>query len=208
MMCTQWDYADRLAPLDLLRCTAGSPVVATYSKPGLGSVIEIAGAAALDGVPAGSQPNENCAMMAFRTVANLFVTSEGRKLLATEAPRVADLMERVLGIKGGQAIGPHNRNMLLALSTMVMNYAAMASTKDGNVPNDVQRRFVVGLSQILREQADGEVLFRAAVAAGTFVTVVGKEEAQGLSSAVAMAKDRSSDPRVKDAAAECIIMLQ
>ncbi|KAK7973273.1 Polyubiquitin binding protein (Doa1 ufd3) [Apiospora saccharicola] len=208
MMCTQWDYADRLAPLDLLRCTATSPVVATYSKPGLGSVIEIAGAAALDGVPTGSQPNENCAMMAFRTVANLFSTSEGRKLLAAEAPRVTDLMERVLGIKGGQAIGPHNRNMLLALSTMAMNYAVMASKQGGSVPKDVQRRFIAGLSQILREQADGEVLFRAAVAAGTFLTVVGKEEAQGLSNAVAMAKDRSSDPRVKDAAAECIIMLQ
>ncbi|KAK8070556.1 hypothetical protein PG997_010759 [Apiospora hydei] len=208
MMCTQWDYADRLAPLDVLRCTATSPVVATYNKPGLGSVIGIARAAALDGVPAGSQPNENCAMMAFRTVANLFATSEGRKLLASESPRVADLMERVLGIKGGQAIGPHNRNMQLALSTMVMNYAAMAVKQTGSVPKDVQRRFMSGLSQILRDQADGEVLFRAAVAAGTFVTVVGKEDAKELSSAVAMAKDRSSDPRVKDAAAECIMLLQ
>ncbi|KAK6839413.1 PFU-domain-containing protein [Apiospora arundinis] len=208
MMCTQWDYADRLAPLDLLRCTATSPIVATYSKPGLGSAIEIAGAAALDGVPAGSQPNEHCAMMAFRMVANLFATSEGRRLLSTEAPHVADLMERVLGIKGGQPIGAYNRNMLLALSTMAMNYAVMASKQSGSVPKDVQRRFMAGLSQILREQSDGEVLFRAAVAAGTFVTVVGKEDGKELSGAVAMAKDRSSDPRVKDAAAETIILLQ
>ncbi|KAK8099045.1 phospholipase A-2-activating protein [Apiospora kogelbergensis] len=147
-------------------------------------------------------------MMAFRTVANLFATSEGRKLLSTEAPRVADLMERVLGIKGGQPIGPHNRNMLLALSTMAMNYSVMASKQSGSVPKDVQQRFMAGLSQVLREQSDGEVLFRAAVAAGTFVTVVGKDEVQGLSAAVAMAKDRSSDPRVKDASAETIILLQ
>ena len=78
MMCTQWDYASRLAPLDILRCAATSPTVAKYTNPTYGNIVKVASAATFDGVPEGSQPNENLAMMALRTVANLFSTSEGQ----------------------------------------------------------------------------------------------------------------------------------
>ncbi|KAI1635223.1 ubiquitin homeostasis protein lub1, partial [Biscogniauxia mediterranea] len=211
MMCTQWDYADRLAPLDLLRCMAPSPASAKFHSSEFGSLAQIVISAALDGVPEGSQPNENCAMMAFRAIANLFQSAEGRKLAAqpSEAARIVSFIDRVLGIGGQTPIGPFNRNLLVALTTTTINYAVLASKKLGSVPTNIQIRLLSALSLILRKQTDGEVVFRALVAAGTLTTVIGKSapEAKSLSAPIASTKDRVADPRVKEVAEECLALL-
>ena len=208
MMCTQWDYASRLAPLDVLRCAATSPTVAKYTNPTHGNIVKVASAAAFDGVPEGSQPNENLAMMALRTIANLFSTSEGRKVLSLDASTAAGLVERILGIQGGQAIGAFNRNLMVALSTVCLNYSVLASKQSNSVPRDVQIRLVKAAAHVLEIQTDSEVMFRAVIAAGTLVTVVGKADAKALDNPVAMAKDRSSDQRVKEVAGECLALLR
>ncbi|KAI0476587.1 ubiquitin homeostasis protein lub1 [Xylariaceae sp. FL0804] len=212
MMCTQWDYSDRLAPLDLLRCTATSPAVASFQSPDSASTVQIATSAVLDGIPDGSQPNENCAMMALRTIANLFQTKEGRKLLSqpTEALKTVSFMDRVLGIGGQPAIGPYNRNLMIAMTTAMVNYAVLANKELGRVPNSVQIRLLSALALVLQKQNDGEVVFRALVAAGTLITAVGKgtPEARSLASTIASTKDRVSDPRVKDIADECLALLR
>lgn len=212
MMCTSWDYPDRLAPLDLLRCIAVSPAAAKFSSPDFGSLVQIAISAALDGIPAGAQPNENCAMMAARAIANLFQSKEGRKLLSqpSEAARVATFIERVLGIGGQPAIGPYNRNLLIALTTTLVNLAVLASRQPGSVSTEVQVRLLEALARILQKQNDGEVVFRALVAAGTIVTVIGKfsPEARSLASSIAASKDRVADPRVKEVADECLALLR
>ncbi|KAI1486764.1 ubiquitin homeostasis protein lub1 [Biscogniauxia mediterranea] len=212
MMCTQWDYADRLAPLDLLRCMAPSPASAKFHSSEFGSLAQIVISAALDGVPEGSQPNENCVMMAFRAIANLFQSAEGRKLAAqpSEAARIVSFIDRVLGIGGQTPIGPFNRNLLVALTTTTINYAVLASKKLGSVPTNIQIRLLSALSLILRKQTDGEVVFRALVAAGTLTTVIGKSapEAKSLSAPIASTKDRVADPRVKEVAEECLALLR
>ncbi|KAI0599595.1 ubiquitin homeostasis protein lub1 [Biscogniauxia sp. FL1348] len=212
MMCTQWDYADRLAPLDLLRCMAPSPASAKFHSSDFGSLVQIVISAALDGVPEGSQPNENCVMMAFRSLANLFQSAEGRKLVAqpSEAVRVVSFIDRVLGIGGQTPIGPFNRNLLVALTTTTINYAVLASKRLGSVPTSIQIRLLSALSLVLRKQTDGEVVFRALVAAGTLTTVIGKSapEAKSLSAPIASTKDRVADPRVKEVAEECLALLR
>ncbi|KAI5918466.1 ubiquitin homeostasis protein lub1, partial [Camillea tinctor] len=211
MMCTQWDYVDRLAPLDLLRCIAPSPASAKFQSSDHGSLVQIAVSAALDGVSEGSQPNENCAMMAFRTIVNLFQSAEGRKLVVqpSEASRVVSFIDRVLGIGGQTPIGAYNRNLLVSLTTTTINYAVLASKKLGSVPRDIQIRLLSALSLILRKQTDGEVVFRALVASGTLTTVIGKSapEAKSLSTLIASTKDRVSEPRVKEMAEECLGLL-
>lgn len=212
MMCTQWDYSDRLAPLDLLRCLATSPAAARFKSSEFGSLVQIAVSAALDGIPPGGQPNENCAMMTARTIANLFRSTEGRKLLAqpSEALRVASFVDRVLGIGGQPAIGPFNRNLLVALTTAMVNFAVLGSREPGSISADVQVRFLTALARILQTQTDGEVVFRALVAAGTLITVIGKTapEARSLSSPITSSKDRVSEPRVKEVADECLSLLR
>jgi phospholipase A-2-activating protein len=209
-MCTQWDYADRLAALDLLRCTATSPLAAKYSTPSLGSIVQIAISGTLEGIPSGSQPNENYAMMTLRAIANLFTSPDGRKLLAQpiEATRVVEFIERVAGLSGTEPIGKYNRNLLVALGTVAINYAVLASKQSGSVPNELQVRLVKVLELVLRNQKDGEVAFRALVAAGTFVIGLGKTEVGApLRSAVELAKDGVADLRVKAVADECLAIL-
>lgn len=212
MMCTQWDYSDRLAPLDLLRCVATSPAAARFKSSEIGSLVQIAASAALDGIPPGGQANENCVMMAARTIANLFKSTDGRKLIAqrSEAERAASFFDRVLGIGGQPAIGPFNRNLLIALTTAMVNFTVLASREPGSVSAGVQVRFIMALDRILKTQTDGEVVFRALVAAGTLITVIGKTapEARSLATPITASKDRVSEPRVKEMADECLSLLR
>ncbi|KAI1419763.1 ubiquitin homeostasis protein lub1 [Xylaria sp. FL1777] len=212
MMCTQWDYPDRVAPLDLLRCIAISPRTAKFRTPGDdSSPIKIAISAVLDGIPDGSQPNENCAMMALRTIANLFKTAEGRKLLTqpSEVSAALSFIGRVVGLRGQPPIGPFNRNLLLALTTVSINYAVLASKKLGSISTDNQIRLISPLALVLQKQTDSEVIYRALVAVGTLITVIGKAapEAKSLSSSITSAKDRVSEARVQTVANECLSLL-
>ncbi|KAI1809701.1 phospholipase A-2-activating protein [Poronia punctata] len=212
MMCTQWDYSDRIAPLDLLRCIATSTATAKYKTGDQSSPVQLAISAAVDGVPEGSQPNENCVMMALRTIANLFKTAEGRKLLTqtSEASAVASFIERVIGTRGRVAIGPFNRNLLIALTTVAINYSVLASTRLGSVSTDNQIRLLSALALLLQKQTDSEVVYRALVASGTLITVIGKgaPEAKSLSSPIRSAKDRVSEARVQTIANECLALLR
>ncbi|KAI1391746.1 PFU-domain-containing protein [Hypoxylon trugodes] len=212
MMCTQWDYSDRLAPLDLLRCIATSPATSKYKSSKFDSPIQLVISAALEGVPIGGQPNENYAMMAARTIANLFKSAEGRKLFSqpSEGLHVVSFIDRVLGIGGESAIGPYNRNLLIALTTVMINFAVLASREPGRVSTNVQVRLLTALARILQKQTEGEVVFRALVAAGTLITVIGKTtpEAKSLSSPITLSKDRVSEARVKEIADECLALLR
>ncbi|KAI1453248.1 PFU-domain-containing protein [Annulohypoxylon moriforme] len=212
MMCTQWDYPDRLAPLDLLRCVATSSGAAKFKSAELGSLAQIAISAALDGVLSGGQPNEHHVMMAARTIANLFGSADGRKLLgqSSEGLAAVSFIDRVLGIGGQPAIGPFNRNLQVALTTVTVNFAVLASREPGKVPTNVQIRLLTALAWILQKQTEGEVVFRALVAAGTLITVIGKyaPEARSMSSSIASSKDRASEPRVKQMADECLSLLR
>ncbi|KAI1298095.1 ubiquitin homeostasis protein lub1 [Xylaria venustula] len=212
MMCTQWDYSDRVAPLDLLRCIAVSPKVAKFRSPrDDSSPVKIAISAALDGIPEGGQPNENSAMMALRTIANLFKTAEGRKLLTqpSEVSAALSFIGRVVGLRGQPPIGQFNRNLLLALTTVAINYAVLASKRLGSISTDNQIRLISPLALVLQKQTDSEVIYRALVAVGTLITVIGKAapEAKSLSSSIKSAKERVSEERIQTVANECLSLL-
>ncbi|EGY19663.1 hypothetical protein VD0002_g3968 [Verticillium dahliae] len=201
---SRWPYTDRLAGLDLLRCMAPSPVVAGYSSI-LGSIVQVAISSAAD-VPEGGPPNENSVMMALRTVANLFSSKEGREVAAKEASTVASFLERVVGIADGTSIGQHNRNLLIAATTTIINYSVL-SRKDKAVfeGSDLPKRLLSVLGKILTEQNDSEVLYRGLVGLGTFATSH-KAIAESLKAQewVKAAKGKATEPRVKDVAGECL----
>lgn len=206
-ICTAWDYADRLAPLDILRCTATSPLLATSSR--VGNPVQVAINAATNGIPPGAQLNENIFMMAYRTLANLFSTPEGRKLLSQteEITRSIEFIRRTLGLVGGEAVGKFNRNLLIALSTVTVNYAVLA-TKDNGLHKELLTKLLEAVTHILATQKDSEVLYRSLVATGTLTTVLGKNAAQTTTAAVERAKDAAIEPRVKDIANECLALLR
>ncbi|KAI0130393.1 ubiquitin homeostasis protein lub1 [Xylariales sp. AK1849] len=204
-MCTRWDYADRLAPLDLLRCAAVSPLL--VDNVNLGNPIETVIAATTDGVD--GTPNENLVMMALRTIANLFSTPSGRKLLADpgEASRIIDFIRRTLGLSHSEPIGKYNRNMLIALATVAINYAVLISKTSG-FPKELTQKLLGALGHVLSNQKDSEVIFRSLVATGTLITVYGKAVVGTLASSVEIAKDGATDPRIKEVADECLGLLR
>ncbi|WYZ45700.1 hypothetical protein EsH8_VIII_001016 [Colletotrichum jinshuiense] len=200
---THWPYSDRLAGLDLLRCVAPAPLAADLVVPG-GSFLRIAVASALD-APDGAAPNENSAMMALRTFANIFSTPKGRALAAKEADTAASLLERVLGISGGAPIGQFNRNVLVAATTTLINYAVLAS-KEKSAPES--KRFITALGKILSSQTDSEVVYRALVALGTYAST-SKAEVKTLGGEgwVKSAVDKVSEARVKQVGHEALQQL-
>jgi phospholipase A-2-activating protein len=209
---TQWPESDRLAGLDLLRCMAPSPVVATYSDSTHGSIVGLTIASGLTGDDEG-KVIENCAMMAVRTIANLFVSEQGRKAIANNVADVLRLFNRVLGLTAGTSpIGKSNRNMMMAITTALINLAVLGHKT--TVLRSVARGQVIAMTgAVLKEQNDVEVLYRALVALGTLIAAGARADASAaevvemrswVNGAVGRAK---VEKRVQDVGAECLAQL-
>ncbi|KAL6835873.1 PFU domain-containing protein [Trichoderma sp. SZMC 28015] len=198
---TEWPYADRLAGLDLLRCVARYPIAAQFKGPQDLTLLDIAVASS---IPDDFPPNENAAMMGARTIANLFSSADGRSLASSRADKAISFLERVTGIKGGEPIGKFNRNVLVALTTVAVNYSVLVN-KEKLLNPEQRRRLVTVLGTILKDQTDSEVLYRALVALGTILST-SKDEAKSLGVAawVEGAASKSTEERIKGVANECL----
>ncbi|KAG6005667.1 hypothetical protein E4U21_007783 [Claviceps maximensis] len=203
-MITAWPYGDRLAALDLLRCIVRFSSVAQFSDAQHGSVLDLA---IKFSIPSESPPNENAVMMGIRAMANICATVDGRSLITTQASKVIQYLERVLGVKGGNAIGKLNRNVLIAVTTSALNLSVLID-KEKLLAPDERRRLVIVLGAALDEQTDSEVLYRGLVALGTLLTS-SKEVATGLAVGawVRGAKSRATEDRVKAVADECLALV-
>lgn len=198
---TQWPYSDRLAGLDLLRCVAKYPLVAQFSDPTVGSLLDLAFASSL---PQGETPNENAAMMGLRTLANIFSTANGRSIVTTQSDEAISFLERVVGVSS-DPVGPFNRNVLIAATTAAINLSVLVH-RERLLSPDQRRRLAIVLGTILSRdgQTDSEVLYRALVALGTLLSASKAEAAKlGIKEWIQSAAGRSSEERVKSVAAEC-----
>ncbi|KAH7136697.1 WD40-repeat-containing domain protein [Dactylonectria estremocensis] len=201
-LVTQWPYSDRLPGLDLLRCVAKFPLAADFSDPQHGSLLDLAVAASIPS--SGETPSENGVMMGLRTVANLFSSANGRGVVSANVGKAIGFLERVTGISGGDPIGPFNRNVLIAATTVAINLSVLAHRERLLTP-ELRRRLIIVLGAVLgKDQSDSEVLYRALIALGTVLLVSHQEAANlGIAGWIQAAGGRSSEDRVKAAAAEC-----
>lgn len=221
-LTTQWPDNDRLPGLDLLRCLATSPAVAVIRDPAGNTLIDTAFQAAFHPSTAGAKISENCAMMAFRVVANLFASTEGRDVALAQADKVVDYMEALVGASDTAFHGPvgfpGNRNVLTAVTTAAVNYAVLAylvSNKKITVDSEVSPEVLGGLManvlcKIVKEQSDSEVTYRALAALGTLAAAGFGETMKtfGADDAVKAAKgDKTSEERVRKLAGEVLVLL-
>ncbi|KAG8406895.1 WD repeat protein Lub1 [Metarhizium acridum] len=148
-------------------------------------------------MPAELQPNENAVMMG----------AHGRSLISSHADKPIAYLERITGVKGGEAIGKFNRNVLIAVTTAAVNLSVLIN-KEKLLSPEQRRRLLVVLGAVLSGQSDSEVLYRALVALGT-ILVTSTQEASGLDVGgwVRGAKDRGSEDRVKSVANECLALV-
>lgn len=198
---TQWSYVERLAGLDLLRCLARYPVIAQYSDPHFGSLVDLATTTSL---PSDEAPSENAVMMGARTIANLFLSANGRSVISQQADKILAFLERISGVTPGQEpIGKFHRNILIAVTTVQVNLAVLVNKEKLLNPNQ-RRRLLSVIGATLADKTDSEVLYRGLVALGT--TLHGsREEATGLGVRdwVNSARGRSEEARVKTVVEEC-----
>ncbi|EON98204.1 putative ubiquitin homeostasis protein lub1 protein [Phaeoacremonium minimum UCRPA7] len=218
-LVTQWPDLDRLPGLDLLRCISTSPAIVRFQNARYGSVIEVVLNAAFN--VQNGKINENCVMMAFRALANLFATEPGRALAVQKASDVVGYMEGVVGIDDSIIKGPighTNRNVLIALTTTIINYAVLAhASQKRGIQGPSVDAVVVGLmgnvlGKILQEQTDSEVIYRALAALGTVAAIGGEYKSAvtsfGAEAWVKTATGKASEDRVKDIAKECLALLR
>lgn len=219
-LSSQWPDNDRLPGLDLLRCLVTSPNVATIRDPSGNSVVDIAFQSAFH---PSAKISENCAMMAFRVVANLFATVEGRGVAFDHTEKVVDYMESLVGTSdaafaGGPVGFPANRNVLTAVTTTAVNYAVLAylvskkrAAVSGELSPEVLGLMANVLCKIVKEQSDAEVTYRALAALGTLAAAgFGKVmRSFGADEVVKAAKaDKSAEERVRNLASECLALLK
>ena len=199
-----WPYSDRLALIDLLRCLAASPVMASYVDDTEGSILDIALKRGL--LDAEGNANENLVMLSLRVLVNLFNTEEGRIVAAASADGAVKALEAVLGVTG-EAIGKLNRNVQIAASTLALNYAVMLveEGEEHGLDSGFTQRLASVLATMAKEQTDGEVVFRALVGLGTLVH--SQKLHAGVRNVVHAAIAKTSEERVKSVGKEMLGML-
>jgi phospholipase A-2-activating protein len=116
------------------------------------------------------------------------------------------------------AIGRHNRNILISLTSTAFNYACLAyaehkkSTRTQAVGGDVLTLLANVLGKVICDQNDSEVLYRALMALGMLVLIGGdlKDMAKALGAEdwAKTAVERASEDRVRNLGNECLALLR
>jgi phospholipase A-2-activating protein len=196
-----WPYSSRLPGLDLLRLLAVAPQTATYKHPRGGSIIDLL----IASVTETENPAENNIMMAIRAFANLFESAEGRTLALQEFNKVQHLASDALA--DGKT---SNRNLLVAITTLYINYAVLFTSSDtATSSEDFEHPVAIldSLRVILSTQSDSEVVYRALVAVGTLLSLGGEVknaavEVYNLQDVVKSTVTKAKDPRVNNVGKE------
>ncbi|GFF52258.1 ubiquitin homeostasis protein lub1 [Aspergillus udagawae] len=169
-VATTWPATSRLPGLDLLRLlAAATPLVATadYDGKDLVSGIQASGIF-------GPQLNVNNAMLSIRMLANLFETDAGRQLAVNRFDQIVAVVKSALSNSGTAP----NRNLTIAVATLYINFSVyFTSGGRESAPESSERGLVlVGeLVELIASEKDSEAVYRALVALGTLIKVLGEE---------------------------------
>jgi phospholipase A-2-activating protein len=137
--------------------------------------------------------------MALRAFANLFSSPAGRTLALSSFPQIYALITT-------SASSSKDRNLLVAASTVYINYAVMFSTTSSQ-DFEPMLQIIDSLTKILTTHVDSEVVYRAMVALGTLLSIDKEvtgmaKDVYGVEKAVQTAVGKASDPRIKSLAGE------
>jgi phospholipase A-2-activating protein len=205
-LMTAWPYNDRLPGLDLLRLLAVAPRTATYTHPRGGNIVNILEASITEQMP----PAENNLMMAIRAFANLFGSEEGRTLAFAEFDKILSIADTP------SSRDTRNRNLLLAVTTLYINYAVLLSSSRGQKdasPFERALYLLDTLRKIINTQNDPEVIYRTLVATGTLLGLSNRIRtiAKGIYSiekSITIAIGKATDARIRNVAGEIMASLR
>ena len=203
-IATTWPTAQRLPGLDLLRILAAStPATAEYKSSTGTSIVETLEAS---GVFA-DKDRPNNIMLAIRVFANLFETDEGRTLADSQYSNIHILVKSASEGTSGMT---SNRNIIIALTTLYINFAVLfTSPSHLELPSSIDRglELLDDLVSIISSSTDSEALYRALVAIGTLLTLgeevqMAAREVYDLEGALRKAESGIKEPRIKSVVEE------
>jgi phospholipase A-2-activating protein len=188
---TQWPADKRLPALDFLRLLFAYSVPVTYLTLQQ-SILQLLA----DSDVFSSTSVANNTMMAIRSLGNLFKTEEGRAVANDEFDRLHEFVNPF--------ITSSNRNMIIAVTTLYINYSVLLSSE-----NNADRALTLldDLSKILATATDSEAVYRALVATGTLLSLgaeyceAGRDVFQ-IGTSIANAADKVKEPRIRAVVAE------
>jgi phospholipase A-2-activating protein len=158
-IATQWPADKRLPGLDLLRLASASEKFVEATSSGDTTLLDLLAPA--DNISANAPLNN--AMMAVRALSNLFAHEAGRTLMDSSFDAVHALVSPFLTSS--------NRNMIVALTTLYINYAVLLHAVAPNHNTDRAITLLDELTKILTSAQDAEALYRALVGAGTLLSL-------------------------------------
>ncbi|POS88025.1 hypothetical protein EPUL_001450 [Erysiphe pulchra] len=201
-VATKWPYKDRLPGLDLLRLLAIVPTAVTFTYPGEKSLIDILLTGSTQEFPFA----ENHVMMAIRAFANLFDSIQGRKLALEGFEKIHRLIKTSASVTT-------NRNLLVAATTVYINFSVYLFNEKSTGYFDLTIAVVDMLSNLLSNQVDSEVIYRALVAMGTLISIdedvkLAAKDIYSATSVVEKAMNKASDPRIRNVGQEVLDLLK
>lgn len=195
---TSWPSDKRLPGYDLLRIlAAASSTTVEHTSAGEGqTLVEILTST---NVFATDAP-VNSTMLAARTLANLFMSEDGRTIMDGEWDTVHTLIQPF--------VTTTNRNLIVAIATLYINYAVLLLAGGDNT--DVKRAATLldELLKIINSAKDAEALYRALVGVGTLLSLgsdfrdVVKGKHTDVEGALKKAEKTGVEPRVKNVVKE------
>lgn len=200
-VATKWPHKDRLPGLDLLRLLASVPTAVKLSFPRENNFIDIL----LTGLTQEFPIEENHVMMVIRAFANLFDSTEGRKL-------AMDGFEKIHHLIKTASLKTSNRNLLVATATVYINFSVYLLNEKPSGYFDLAVAVLNMLGNLLSNQVDSEVIYRALVALGTLISVdedirFAGNDIYNAKTIVEKAMSKASDPRIRNVGQEVLDLL-
>lgn len=198
-LATQWPADKRLPGLDLLRLlAAATPLTASRTSAGDQTLVDLLANA---DVFASDAPVNNT-MLAIRTLANLFSTEEGRLIADGEFDKIHTLLSPTVetAISAGASA---NRNVVVAVSTLYINYAVLLLQSAPDHDSDRALDLMSELVRLTGTVTDAEALYRVLVAVGTLLAL-GQDfrdaarEVFEIDAGLAKAEAQAKEPRIKN----------
>ena len=194
---TSWPADKRLPGYDLLRVlAAASETTVTHTSALEGqTIVDILASTEVFSPEA----HINSTMLAVRTLANLFMNSDGRTIMDGEWDTVHTLVEPFLAST--------NRNLVVAITTLYINYAVLLLAGGDNTDTDRAMTLLQELAGIINSVKDAETLYRSLVGIGTLLALNDKFRAQAkaavdIEKALQKAEKAGVEPRVKNVVKE------
>ena len=186
-MLADWPPAFRLPVLDLVRLLAASSAE-FVSEPKVLDLLLSAGFDDLD------RPNN--VMLAVRGLGNLFETGPGRDQMVA---RFDEIHGKVTSFKTHS-----NKNLLIAVATLYVNYAVYMSTEAADQSTaDRSLSIADDCTHMIKTANDSEATYRCLVAVGTLLglsddVLLACKEILGLPAALGHAEQKLKEPRIKN----------